>query len=257
VRFGFQKATLIQTLILSLSLFNGVSAKDESFTYELPDELPQFNYNPSDFYVGANGTLNLHASPKNINDSSNFGGSNSNFKNSLNNLGYGGFLGYKHHLPANLALGLEVGYQDDGISDSDNIGSSVSKSSDQDIRVKTKLLTALIVGESFVTPSWGMFLKFGPAYVNQNLNVHSVINGQTRGLVNYSDKIRKFAPYLSMGSEYEFNNNFNIGLSYDCLFGKNGGEQVTGHDAIENLAGKVYQVDQISLNIGYVFPINK
>lgn len=257
MRFGFQKKILVQTLtlilILFISLFKGVYAKDE-----LPDELPQFNYNLSDFYIGANGTYNLYASPKNINDSSYFDSRSSSFKNSMNHFGYGGSLGYRYHFPANLSLGVDLGYQDDGSSFSDNMGSSVGKGSEQDLRVKTKLLYALVSGESFVTPSWGMFLKLGGAYVNQNINVHSVINGKSQeGLINYSDKVKKVAPYLSMGTEYEFSNHFNIGIAYDCLFGKNGADNVDDHDSILNLEGKVYQVDQISLNVGYVFPINK
>ena len=56
-----------------------------------------------------------------------------------------------------------------------------------------------------------------------------------------------------MGTEYEFSNHFNIGIAYDCLFGKNGADNVDNYNSILDLEGKVYQVDQISLNLGYVF----
>ena len=257
--FGLKKKILIQTLSLSLSLILStvVFLKDcfaNEFSGELPKELPQYNFNPSDFYFGVNGTYNLYASPKNINDTNHFGSGGSSFTNNLNHFGYGAFLGYRYHLPANLSLGLDLGYQDDGSSFSDNIGLPVESGNEQDLRVKTKLLYALASGESFVTPSWGIFLKIGGAYVNQNINVHSVINGQTKeGLINFSNKVKKVAPYLSMGTEYEFSNHFNIGIAYDCLFGKNGADNVDNYNSILDLEGKVYQVDQISLNLGYVF----
>ena len=108
------KKILIQTLSLSLSLILStvVFLKDcfaNEFSGELPKELPQYNFNPSDFYFGVNGTYIIYMHPpKNINDTNHFGSGGSSFTNNLNHFGYGAFLGYRYHLPANLSLGLDL-----------------------------------------------------------------------------------------------------------------------------------------------------
>jgi outer membrane immunogenic protein len=162
-------------------------------------------------------------------------------KKHVGHIGYGASVGYGYQIVPKLYLGADLGYQDNGRTKY-NDSTSGQLGANNNVKVKSKMVTLLASADYFVTPNWDVIGKVGPAYVWQTV---SYTNSSSSSVSNKTHKVR---PYVSLGTGYHFDNNMSVSVAYDHLFGANKNSLITVAKP------KIRSVNAIQLTVGYTLP---
>lgn len=189
------------------------------------------SYDDSNFVnVGVNGQYTMFSKAK-----TEFSKTHIKYKS----LGYGASIGYAYALDPSFRVGTELGYSDLGRY-------KVQEYADH-ILTKQHMLKALITADYFITPSWSITGKAGPALVYQS-KLESITG--TSGEVYYgkTHKSHRLSPYVSLGTAYTLDNGLSVGVSYGHLFGS----KFHSYSDLLN-SKKVLSSNSVLLTVGYTF----
>jgi len=159
-------------------------------------------------------------------------------------LGWGINVGYQHMLHQHFLAGLELGYHDNGYSQSrarnTTTGATVTS------RVESNDVNLLVVGKYIWNSGFDVFGKAGVARVNQRDHIY-------KGIAGPANPITRYRPAVNVGVGYSFYERWNASLEYRHVFAK---DQSSFNKAYKN-GGRdfkdVASIDAVYLGISYLF----
>jgi opacity protein-like surface antigen len=209
-------AAAVAASVISVAAFASDSAN------QLPQQKVDFGINAAYAWLNAPSSESLNTGKKHV-----------------GHIGYGASVGYGYQVIPNLYLGADLGYQDNGRT---KYNDSTASGANNNVKVKSKMVTLLASADYFVTPNWDVVGKVGPAYVWQTV---SYTNSTPSSV---SNKTHKVAPYVSLGTGYHFDNSMSVSIAYDHLFGASKSSSITVAKP------KIRSVNAIQLTVGYTLP---
>jgi len=164
---------------------------------------------------------------------------------------WGLFAGYQYAVTPNVALGAELGYNDNGYSESNEFSkggvSSKNKYTSKDVEL-------LAVGKYYINNQFNVFAKGGIARVTEN-SVEETMSIKTNKVSN--DYIG-YAPKVVVGVGYSPITNVDLTLEYDHIFGSDNANTLDDKDSTSdkfNTPKGVASVNAVKAGVTYTLPM--
>jgi opacity protein-like surface antigen len=180
-------------------------------------------------YVGVNGGWSFAKDPSVANTVS--------ASDSHKNYVYGATLGYDYALNQNVLVGAELNYSNFGKTTFNSAGTNNINAD-----FKTTAYQLLATSTYVMNNGWDMFGKLGAAHAK------SEINGSLAGTNVDSYQDSKWLPAAAVGAGYMFNQNLNVALQWEHIFGQN-----WNNLSSTNTPSKPITQDAITLGVTYKF----
>ena len=166
---------------------------------------------------------------------------------------WGLFAGYQYAIMPNMAIGAQLGYNNNGYSKTKDIKSLHNPIGDEgSVQYNSSDIDLLGTATYYINNQFNVFAKGGVARVTVNVQE----NDKTTGMKNTSADVVGYEPEAVVGVGYSPIKNVGLTLEYDHIFGNDKANQLNRKDVNKSNAPMgIASVNAVKAGVTYTLPM--